>query len=89
MKVWNLVAVVSSAALLASGVAHADSVLKKDVHNQNFFSKRPYQQAVENKVQKQDQQWEGATLISGQASDDAGLGERHTLRLNMLSKRPY
>lgn len=89
MKVWNLVAVVSSVALLASGAAHADSGLKKEVHNQNFLSKRPYQQVVENKTQKQDQQWEGATFIAGQGSDEAGLNERNTLRLNMLSKRPY
>jgi hypothetical protein len=89
MKVLNLVAVVSSAVLLMSGAAHADVSLKNNVHNQNFISKRPFQQVVENKAQKKDQQWEGATLIADQASEDVVLNDHKTMRLNMLSKRPY
>ncbi len=89
MRVLNLVVVVSSAVILFSGAAHADSGFKHNVHNQSFISKRPYQQVVENTAQKKDQQWEGATLITDQVSDDVGLNDRNTLRLNMLSKRPY
>ncbi|MDO9052214.1 MAG: hypothetical protein Q8N02_06680 [Methylotenera sp.] len=89
MKVLNLVAVVSSAVLLMSGAAHADVSLKNNAHNQNFISKRSFQQVVENKAQKKDQQWEGATLIADQASEDVALNDHKTLRLNMLSKRPY
>lgn len=89
MKVFNLVAVVSSAVLLMSGIAHAQSDFKNNAHNQNFMSKRPYQQVLEKSDQKKDMQWEGATLIDVPAIDDAESKERHTLRLNMLSKRPY
>ncbi|MDP3088636.1 MAG: hypothetical protein Q8M99_10680 [Methylotenera sp.] len=89
MKVLNLVVVVSSAVLLMSGVAHANVSSKNNVHNQNFISKRPFHQAVENNVQRKDQQWEGATLIADQASEDVMLNDHKILRLNMLSKRPY
>lgn len=89
MKALNLVAVVSSAVLLVAGAAHAEETFKNHAHNQNFIAKRPYQQVVTNSAQQQDQQWEGATLIANPAQDDASANSRHTLRLNMLSKRAY
>lgn len=89
MKALNLVAVVSSAVLLVAGTAHAEETFKNHAHNQNFIAKRPYQQVVANSAQQQDQQWEGATLIANPAQDDASANSRHTLRLNMLSKRAY
>jgi hypothetical protein len=89
MKSKSLITLISAAALLVAGTTHAEGNFKNNAHHQNFISKRPYQQVVTNSDQKKDQQWEGATLISDQASDDVVAGSRHTLRLNMLSKRPY
>ncbi|MDP3088637.1 MAG: hypothetical protein Q8M99_10685 [Methylotenera sp.] len=87
MKSKYLVTLLSVATLLAAGSVHAE-VDYKNINQQNL-SKRPYQQVVENNTQKKDQQWEGATLIADQVSDDAVLNDRKTFRLNMLSKRPY
>lgn len=86
MKVSNIVAIVSSAVFLVAGAAHAENDVKNNSHNQNFLSKRPYQQPITKTDQKKDQQWEGATLIDESAEAD----EKHKpMRLHMLGKRPY
>ena len=87
MKSKYLVTLLSAATLLAAGSVYAE-VDYKHINQQNL-SKRPFQQVVENSAQKKDQQWEGATLIADQASEDVVFNDRKTLRLNMLSKRPY
>ncbi|MDI1309697.1 MAG: hypothetical protein PSV17_09735 [Methylotenera sp.] len=86
MKASNLVAIVSSAVFLVASAAHAESNLKNNSHNQNFLSKRPYEQPITKSDQKKDQQWEGATLIDEGAETD----DKHkSMRLHMLGKRPY
>lgn len=64
---------------------------------QHFISKRPYQQVVANTLSGDqhgagDQQWEGATLTrwsDRERNNDSASLQQQTLRLAMLSKRPY
>lgn len=89
MSVLNLVVVVSSAVLLLSGVAYADSGLKHNVHNvhnQSFISKRPYQQVPAESAYSKKENFEGATLIDENAETDR---IHKPMRLHMLGKRPY
>ena len=95
MRVLNLVVVVSSAVLLLSGVAYADSGLKHNihnvhnvhnVHNQSFISKRPYQQVPAESAYSKKENFEGATLIDENAETDR---IHKPMRLHMLGKRPY
>jgi hypothetical protein len=46
MKSLNLAVILSTVALLVSGAAFAEDTYKKNVHNQNFMSKRPYAQPL-------------------------------------------
>ncbi len=90
MKTLNLTVVVSSLVLLAAGAAQAEGAFKSNGNNHNFMAKRPYQSVVENSAQQKDGQWEGATLINDQVQVDENAVNNHkTLRVNMLSKRPY
>ena len=85
MKTLNLTVAVSSLILLTAGAAQAE-----ESYQNHFMAKRPYQAAVEKKVQDKDSQWEGATLIKDEASvNEVALEKRNILRVNMLSKRPY
>ncbi|MDO9150157.1 MAG: hypothetical protein Q7U33_02125 [Methylotenera sp.] len=86
MKALNLVAIVSSAVLLVAGAAHAESNYKSNAHNQNFISKRPYQQVVTKSDQKKDQQWEGATLIEDEAKVKVGSKNRNASRINKYAE---
>ena len=89
MSVLNLVVVVSSAVLLLSGAAYADSGLKhnvQNVHNQSFISKRPYQQVPAESAYSKKENFEGATLIDENAETDR---IHKPMRLHMLGKRPY
>ncbi len=85
MKTLNLVAVVSSVLLLGASVAQADVGYNKEVHNQNFASKRPYQQVLPESAYNKADKWEGATLIS-ESKSDKGIKQ---INLNMLGKRAY
>jgi hypothetical protein len=88
MKTLNLTVVVSSLVLLAAGAAQAEGILNGN--NNNFMAKRPYQAVVEKSAQQKDGQWEGATLIDDQVQvDESAANQLKTLRVNMLSKRPY
>lgn len=90
MKTFNLTVVVSSLVLLAAGAAQAESAYKTNGQNHNFMAKRPYHAVVENSAQQKDAQWEGATLINDQVQlDENAVNTHKTLRVNMLSKRPY
>ena len=70
--------------MLVIGGAHAANNELNNINNQNL-SKRPYQQMpVESKKDKD--HFEGAAMIDEAAESDKKF---HTIRLNMLSKRPY
>jgi hypothetical protein len=86
MKALNLVAIVSSAVLLAAGAAHAESDYKGNGHNQNFIAKRPYQQVVTKSDQEKDQQWEGATLIDDEVKVKVGSKNRNAMRINKYAE---
>lgn len=85
MRTLNLVAVVSSVLLLSASVAQADVNYSKEVHNQNFASKRPYQQVLPESAYNKADKWEGATLVS-ESESDKGIKQ---INLNMLGKRAY
>lgn len=89
MKSLNLAVIVSTAVLMASGVANADTYTK-DVYHQNL-SKRPYHQPVADSVYQKANEFEGATLVRGELSEDETAANKHqqVLRMNQLSKRPY
>lgn len=91
MKSLNLAVIVSTAALLVSGVAFAEDAYKKNVHNQNNMSKRPYAQPLPESAYQKSNEFEGATLVRGDGeSDETTLNKNSQLqRMNQLSKRPY
>lgn len=89
MNTLKAAAILSSALFLAAKVAHAESTLKTNIHNHQFMAKRPYQEAVVNAAQQKDLQWEGATLIAVEDRAESAAVQHQTLRVNMLSKRPY
>ena len=84
MKSLKLAVVVSSVALMASGLAQADQY-KHNMNNQNFMAKRPYQQVLPESAYQTADQWEGATLISERAQVQSGA----SLSTHMLGKRPF
>lgn len=88
MKSLNL-AVVSTAVLMLAGVAHADTYTKNTYH-QNL-SKRPYHQPVAESANQKANEFEGATLVRGELSEEEAAANKHqqVLRMNQLSKRPY
>jgi hypothetical protein len=88
MKSLNL-AVVSTAVLILSGVAHADTYIKY-THHQNL-SKRPYHQPVAESANQKANEFEGATLVRSELSEEETAANKHqqVLRMNQLSKRPY
>lgn len=90
MKKLNLVIVLSSALILASGFVQADE-LRKNSNNQNL-SKRPYQEVLPDSAYNKQENWEGATLISDDAPTESGESGADSIRkinINMLGKRPY
>lgn len=95
MKKIQLALVLSSALLLASGFAQAESNVTHTSSQHQFFSKRPYQaplaaSAYQKQAQQNDAQWEGATFVSDLDSEqESRLSQQKTQRMNMLSKRPY
>ncbi|MES2501379.1 MAG: hypothetical protein V4545_02145 [Pseudomonadota bacterium] len=91
MKSLNLAVIVSSAVLLVSGAVHAEDAYKKNVHNQNNMSKRPYAQPLPESAYQKSNEFEGATLVRGDGeADDSALGtNKQVQRMNQLSKRPY
>jgi hypothetical protein len=90
MKSLNLAVIVSSVVLLASGAVHAKDEYTKNIHHQNL-SKRPYHQPVVDSSAQKANEFEGATLVRGELSEDEAAANKHqqTLRMNQLSKRPY
>lgn len=88
MKSLNLAVIVSTAVLMASGVANADPY--KNGHNQNL-SKRPYHQPLPDSAYQKADEFEGATLVRGELSEDEAAVNKNqqVLRMNNLSKRPY
>jgi hypothetical protein len=90
MKSLNLAVIVSAAALMVSGLASAGDAYTKNVHNQNF-SKRPYAQPLPDSAYQKGNEFEGATLVRGEVSEDGSAVDQkqQTQRLNNLSKRPY
>ncbi len=91
MKSLNLAVIVSSAVLLVSGAVHAEDAYKKNVHNQNNMSKRPYAQPLPESAYQKSNEFEGATLVRGEVSEDGNAVDQkqQAQRLNNLSKRPY
>ena len=86
MKTLNLMVMVSSVVILAAGSAYADEDYTKTNISKQNLSKRPYQQVVDRSVDKQKDNFEGATLIDEKVEAE---GKNKRMRLNMLSKRPY
>jgi hypothetical protein len=95
MKSLKLAMIVSSIMLAVAGVAQAESATGVDQGNRlnhNFMSKRAYQAPVENnKANKVDEQWEGATLIEEDENSAASKNARNLkqLKINSLGRRPY
>lgn len=91
MKSLNLAVIVSSAVLLVSGAVHAEDAYKKNVHNQNNMSKRPYAQPLPESAYQKSSEFEGATLVRGELDADGNAVNKNNQvqRLNQLSKRPY
>lgn len=89
MKTFKLAAIISSVLLLGASVAQADVSYNKEVHNQNFSAKRPYQQVLPESAYNKADQWEGATLSANDAQADAGEQSIKKINLNMLGKRAY
>jgi hypothetical protein len=83
MKRLNLAVIVSTAIILASGLANATD--RDNVNNQNL-SKRPYQQVPDESANKNEEDWEGASLVKKQ---EKGPTEYQKLRINMLGKQPF
>ena len=83
MKTLKLAVIVSTAILLASGLAQANE--RGDVNNQNL-SKRPYQQSPDESTNNKQEVWEGATHVK---EKDSVPTEYQKLRINMLGKQPY
>lgn len=90
MKSLNLAVIVSSAILLVSGAVMANDTYTKNVHNQNF-SKRPYSAPLPDSAYQKANEFEGATLVRGEVSEDGNAVDQkqQAQRLNNLSKRPY
>ncbi|MES2579091.1 MAG: hypothetical protein V4552_00980 [Pseudomonadota bacterium] len=90
MKSLNLAVIVSAAALIVSGAVNAEDTYTKNVHNQNL-SKRPYYQPVPDSAYQKANEFEGATLVRGELSEDEITANKHqqVMRMNQLSKRPY
>jgi hypothetical protein len=90
MKSLNLAVIVSAVALMVSGLASAGDAYNKNVHNQNF-SKRPYAQPLPDSAYQKGNEFEGATLVRGEVSEDGNAVDQkqQAQRLNNLSKRPY
>lgn len=90
MKSLNLAVIVSAAVLMASGAASAGDTFNKNVHNQNL-SKRPYHQPVPDSAYQKTNEFEGATLVRGDAEATESATNKHqqVMRMNHLSKRPY
>lgn len=80
----TLIAIISSALLLASASAFADNNTRNNINNQNL-SKRPYQQVPEAPTNKADN-FEGATLIKEESQAEK---TQKTLQLHNLGRRPY
>ena len=91
MKSLNLAVILSTVALLISGAAFAEDTYKKNVHNQNFMSKRPYAQPLADGAYEKNNEFEGATLILGDIEEnESALNKNIQLqRIYQLSKRPY
>lgn len=90
MKSLNLAVIVSTVALMLAGVAQAEETYTKNVHNQNL-SKRPYHQPLPDSAYQKSNEFEGATLVRGEVSEEQAAVNKNqqVMRLNQLSKRPY
>lgn len=75
---------ISLALILVCHGAHAAGNEVNSINHQNL-SKRPYQKAAAESEKSKDH-FEGATMIDEAAEADKKF---HTIRLNMLGKRPY
>lgn len=93
MKSLNLSVIITSAILLASGLAHAKGQDHHNAHNQNFISKRPYHEPVTNNTNtsKIGDEFEGATLEKEELDENerAAIRNLKVLRMNQFSRRPY
>lgn len=89
MKNLNLAVLVSSAVFMLSGVASAEDTYKNQ-HHQNL-SKRPYSQPLPDSAYQKSSEFEGATLVRGELSEQETIANQHqqVMRMNQLSKRPY
>lgn len=90
MKSSNLAVIISTAALMLASAANAEDTYRKSVHNQNL-SKRPYHQPLPDSAYQKSNEFEGATLVRGELSEEqiAVNKNQHVMRMNQLSKRPY
>ncbi len=90
MKSLNLAVIVSTVALMLAGAAQAEETYTKNVHNQNL-SKRPYHQPLPDSAYQKSNEFEGATLVRGEVSEEQAAVNKNqqVMRLNQLSKRPY
>lgn len=90
MKSLNLAVLVSTAVLMVSGAAVAEDTYNKNSHHQNF-SKRTYHQPLPDSAYQKSNEFEGATLVRGELSEEEAAVNKNNqvLRMNQLSKRPY
>ncbi len=90
MKSLNLAVIVSTVALMVAGATQAEETYTKNVHNQNL-SKRPYHQPLPDSAYQKSNEFEGATLVRGEVSEEQAAVNKNqqVMRLNQLSKRPY
>ena len=90
MKASKFVVALSSAVLLAAGLAQAEPASDKNAIQNQFVAKRPYSQPLAESANQADRQWEGATLIQdADAGRENALSRQTTQRVNALSKRPF
>lgn len=90
MNSLNLAVIVSTAVLLVAGSASAGDAYTNNAHQQNL-SKRPYAQPLPDSAYQKSDEFEGATLVRGELSEEEAAikQDRQVMRLNNLSKRPY
>ena len=84
MRTVKLVAILSSVLMFGANVAFADVNYNKEIHNQHFAAKRPYQQVLPSSAYAKADQWEGASFTESASQKGA-----KQINLHLLGKRPH
>lgn len=89
MKNIQLSTMVATALFLSVGLSFAGDAHELNTSTQNL-SKRPYQEAPQNKATSQKGGFDGATLVNEEgAASKPAVSKHRQLRINMLGSRPY